>query len=191
MGNNQGLLQRSLISFLADARDLPRRLASGLQGEDQAQVHRELHSFKGLSATVGVSELSNLAARAEKLLQTEGTGEGYRMAVAQLEDRLAQLLPVLDGVAARLAPPAMPTMASTPESAHSNLDSTTVQQLRELLQALQASDMGAMEMHARIRQSMDESLAHSMQGLDTAMADLAFDEAAAECNKLLRLFDTI
>jgi hypothetical protein len=66
-----------------------------------------------------------------------------------------------------------------------------VQQLKELLQALQASDMGAMEMHARIRQSMDESLAHSMQGLDTAMADLAFDEAAAECNKLLRLFDTI
>ena len=191
MGNNQGLLQRSLISFLADARDLPRRLASGLQDEDRAQVHRELHSFKGLSATVGVSELSSLAARAERLLQTDGAGEAYRMAVAQLEDRLAQLLPVLDGLAARLAPPAMPTMAATPNSAHAHLDSTTLQQLKELLQALQASDMGAMEMHARMRQSMDESLAQSMQGLDAAMADLAFDEAAAECNKLLHQFETV
>ena len=71
LGNNQGLLRRSLISYLADARDLPGRLASGLRGEDQAKLHRELHSFKGLSATVGVSELSSLAARAEKLLLTE------------------------------------------------------------------------------------------------------------------------
>jgi hypothetical protein len=71
------------------------------------------------------------------------------------------------------------------------LDSTTLHQLKELLQALQASDMGAMEMHARMRQSMDESLAQSMQGLDAAMADLAFDEAAAECNKLLHQFETV
>jgi PAS domain S-box-containing protein len=191
LGNNQGLLRRSLISYLADARDLPKRLASGLHSEDQAQVRRELHSFKGLSATVGVAELSDLAARAEKLLQADGAGEGYREAVAKLEDRLAQLLPVLDSVAARLASPDMATAATSKTSAHAHLDDTTLQQLRELLQALQASDMGAMEMHARIRQSMDESLANSMQVLDAAMADLAFDDAAAECNKLLHQFETI
>ena len=182
LGNNRGLLQRSLISFVAEARTLPQRLASRLHSDDRAQVQRDLHAFKGLSATVGVSELSTLAAQAEKLLQTDGAGDGYSAAVAQLESRLVQLLPVLDSVAARLASPASP--AST-GSAQASLDGATLQQLKELLQALQESDMGAMELHARLRQSIDASMAHALQCLDDAMADLEFEQAAVECSKLI------
>ena len=188
MGNNQGLLQRSLTSFLAEARTLPQRLDSGMQSDDRAQVHRDLHAFKGLSATVGVAELSTLAARAEKLFQTDNAGEEYRTAVEQLETRLAQLLPMLDGVAARLAPSASPVATG---SAHANLDGATLPQLKELLQALRASDMGTMELYARLRQSVDASLAPSMDGLDEAMADLEFEKAVAECSNLVRKFETI
>jgi CheY-like chemotaxis protein len=188
MGNNQDLLQRSLVSFVADARALPQRLESGLQRNDRAQVQRELHAFKGLSATVGVLELSGLAARAEKLFQTDDAGAEYGAAVALLEARLEQLLPVLDGVAARLAPP--PRATST-GSAPGALDGATLQQFKDLLQALQASDMGAMELHARLRQSIDESFAQAMESLDEAMANLEFELAATECNKLVFQFETI
>jgi PAS domain S-box-containing protein len=188
MGNNQGLLQRSLSSFLADARGLSQRLESGLHSDDRAQVQRDLHAFKGLSATVGVPELSALAARAEKLFKTDNAGDDYLTAVKQLETRLVQLLPVLDSVAARLAPPTSPVATGT---ANAHLDVSSLQQLKKLLLALQASDMGAIELYAVLRQSIDASFAHSMDSLDEAMADLAFEQAAAECSKLVRKFETI
>jgi HPt (histidine-containing phosphotransfer) domain-containing protein len=188
MGNNQSLLQRSLSSFLVEARTLPQRLESGMQGGDRAQVHRDLHGFKGLSATVGVPELSALAAQAEKLFQTNDAGEEYRAAVSQLESRITQLLPVLDDVAARLKPLPSPVQAG---SAHAILDLATLPQLKELLQALHASDMGAVELYARLRQANDAGLAQSLESLDEAMADLAFEQAAIECSKLIRKFETI
>jgi CheY-like chemotaxis protein len=188
MGNNQGLLQRSLSSFLAEARGLSQRLESGLRSNDRAQVQRELHAFKGLSATVGVPELSALAAQAEKLFKTDNAADQYLTAVKQLETRLVQLLPVLDSVAARLAPPTTPVSTG---SANASLDGANMQQLKELLQALRASDMSAIELYALLRQSIDASFMHFMDGLDEAMADLEFEKAAAECSKLVRKFETI
>jgi HPt (histidine-containing phosphotransfer) domain-containing protein len=186
LGNNQGLLQRSLVSFVTDARALPERLEAGLHRGDRAQVLRELHAFKGLSATVGVLELSALAARAESLLKTSGPGEEYGAAVATLQARLVQLLPMLESVATRLAPPRVAAAGTAPVP----LEGGTLKQLKDLLVALQASDMGAMELHARLRQSMDESQAEAMESLDEAMADLEFDQAAAECHKLVLQFET-
>jgi CheY-like chemotaxis protein len=188
MGNNQGLLQRSLSSFLVEARTLPQRLESGLHSDDRAQVQRDLHAFKGLSATVGVAELSALAAQAEKLFQTNDAGGDYLAAVAQLEAKLTQLLPVLDDVAARLTP--LASLVKT-GPAHGNLDGAILLQLKELLQALQASDMGAVELYARLRHSIEPSLVQSMDNLDEAMADLEFEQAASECIKLVRKFETI
>jgi CheY-like chemotaxis protein len=186
LGNNQGLLQRSLVSFVTDARALPERLEAGLHRGDRAQVLRELHAFKGLSATVGVLELSALAARAESLLKTSGPGEEYSAAVATLQSRLVQLLPMLESVATRLAPLRVAAVGTAPVP----LEGVTLKQLKDLLVALQASDMGAMELHARLRQSMDESQAEAMESLDEAMADLEFDQAAAECHKLVLQFET-
>ncbi len=188
MGNNESLLQRSLVAFLAEAKTLPERLELGLQNEDWSQVHRDLHSFKGLSATVGVTELSVLAARAEKLFKKKGAKEDYRSALANLESKLSQLLPLLDDVAARLAQSAEPGLSGT---SFALMDGALLQQLKELLEALRASDMDAMELHARLRQSIDASLVDTMQSLDEAMSNLEFEQAADECNKLVHQFETL
>jgi hypothetical protein len=66
-----------------------------------------------------------------------------------------------------------------------------LQQLKELLEALRASDMDAMELHARLRQSIDASLVDTMQSLDEAMSNLEFEQAADECNKLVHQFETL
>jgi CheY-like chemotaxis protein len=187
MGHNQGLLQRSLVAFIEQARELPQRLASGLLGADRSQVQRDLHSFKGLSATMGVQELSTLAARAEKLCQADHAGDATHQAIAQLEARLTQLLPELEGVVVRLAQ--VDGLAQT-AAEPATMDRGALQQLKALLKTLQDSDMGAMELHARLRQSIDASLAPILHSLDEAMADLDFDEAAAECQKLVHQFET-
>jgi hypothetical protein len=51
--------------------------------------------------------------------------------------------------------------------------------------------MGAMELHAQLRQSINASLVQSMEALDAAMADLEFEQATIECGKLICQFETI
>jgi hypothetical protein len=60
-----------------------------------------------------------------------------------------------------------------------------------LLLALQASDMSAVEMHATLRQGLEDSLGATMETLDAAMSELEFEEAAVACERLVRQFDTI
>jgi signal transduction histidine kinase/DNA-binding response OmpR family regulator len=186
MGGNKGLLQRSISAYMQDARRLPQTLEQGMQAGDLAQVKRELHAFKGLSATIGVQQLSELAAQAEKLVQLPERAADYQALLAQLEARLATVLPLLDEVVALLAP--------APESpaAHGaqTLDQAALQQLKDLLLALRASDMVAMELHANLRQGLDDSLADTMEALDAAMSELEFEQAAAACEKLVQQFDT-
>jgi HPt (histidine-containing phosphotransfer) domain-containing protein len=183
MGGNRGLLQRALQAFVHDAGQLPQRLEQGLQAGDLAQLGRELHAFKGLAATVGVQQLAALAAQAEKMLQAPQPETVQAQVLAPFIERLTQLLPILQGVADALAPGAAPAAGKRA------MDGLALRDLKDLLTALQASDMAAMELHAQLRQSLDASLAPAMEPLDAAMAELEFDIAAAACEKLVRQFE--
>jgi hypothetical protein len=55
---------------------------------------------------------------------------------------------------------------------------------------LKRADMAAMELHATLRQGLDSALAETLEPLDAAMAELEFEEAASECEKLVQKFDT-
>jgi HPt (histidine-containing phosphotransfer) domain-containing protein len=155
-----------------------------------------LHCFKGLSATIGVQELSDLALNAEKLAKagTAGTGgtggtggEALRAALGTFSGRLQSLLPLLEQVADRLVD------ASTEETPVPALetpaDTDTQQSLETLLTALRASDMAALELHAHLRQRQRGALAQAMAPLDRAMADLEFEQAAVACEQLVRTFN--
>ncbi len=186
MGGNAALLQRSMVAFVGDAERLQQRLEQALQIGDLEQAQRELHAFKGLSATMGVRSLSELAARAEKLVQLPERLPEYQVLVLQLWERLAFFLPELESAAAALTPVQDATLSAQRQT----LGASDMQQLKDLLLALQASDMAAMEMHASLRQGQDESLAATMEPLDTAMSDLEFEEAALACESLVRQFET-
>jgi CheY-like chemotaxis protein/HPt (histidine-containing phosphotransfer) domain-containing protein len=184
MGGNKSLLQRSMAAFVSDAKLLLPRLEQGTQSGDLAQVKRELHAFKGLAATMGVQPLSELAARAEKLVMEPQHLDDYQALLAQLSARLAELLPALEDVVRSLA-------ATAPVAAGARtLDKTLLKELKALLVALQASDMAAVEMHASLRQGLDDSLGATMESLDAAMSGLEFEEAGVACEKLVRQFDT-
>jgi HPt (histidine-containing phosphotransfer) domain-containing protein len=176
-------LQRALQAFVHDAEQLPQRLEHHRQAGDLVQLGRDLHAVKGLSATMGVQQLSDLAAHAEKALQAPQQGREHEQALKQFTECLTQFLPLLQSVANALAP------AVAPAAGERAMDGLALQQLKALLQALQASDMAALELHAQLRQSLDVSLAPTLEPLDTAMAELEFDTAAAACEKLVRQFE--
>ncbi|NVO05516.1 MAG: response regulator, partial [Rhodoferax sp.] len=186
MGGNAGLLQRSMASYISDARRLQQTVEQALLVGEREQAKRELHAFKGLSATMGVQSLSELAAQAEKLVLQPQRAPDYQALAAQLWERLAQILPAMERACANLAA----AQGGPAKAAVQPLGQQTLEQLKALLQALQASDMAAMEMHANMRQDIDDTLAATMEDLDAAMSDLEFEAAALACEKLVRQFET-
>jgi CheY-like chemotaxis protein len=182
MGGNADLLRRSLNAFAVDARTLPQRLDQALAQADWKALKRELHSLKGLAATVGLEEVSALAARAEKQVLADAVEPTFATARDALQIRLAQVLQTLDAAQER-----RPSTATQPvQGEDMQWTAASIAQLRALLAALQSSNMVSMELHAHLRQELPEAQALVMADLDNAMAELDFEAAATACEALLQ-----
>ena len=184
MGGNAGILQRSLRAFIAQAQALPERMQSwGPAMADVTSAQRDMHSFKGLAGTMGVAPLAETAYILEQTLKKDAWAD-----LPAARDSLCQSigiwLPKMQEVADRLLPsgPALAADAVT----DSQVPGEWLEQLQALHTALQASDMGAMELHAQLRCIPVAGLDGAMEPLDAAMADLDFDQAAVECGKLIQ-----
>jgi CheY-like chemotaxis protein len=193
MGGNIGLFVKTLRAFARDTALLPDRVDALVAAGDIATARRELHGFKGLTATLGVNALSALAAKAEALAhpsdksdKSDKAGEPIqqlRVLLAQIRTGVALWMPALQALAGDLAQEneAASDAAARPAADGVNL----LGQLSELLEVLRNSDMQAMELHATLRQSCPDELAEVLEPLDTAMADLDFEMATVECEKLV------
>jgi CheY-like chemotaxis protein len=191
MGGNTGLLQRSIQAFLRDAEVLPARVRTLLDEYNLADVRREMHSLKGVAAALGVVDIASLAGIAEKLAVDPVERNALESTCDRVFAALTPMVPVLQDVRQRLGPLAGQDVSSgsgggaamaAPEKVH------LVASLQAMMAALQASDMGAMEMHATLRQTVVGLDVQAMEPLDAAMADLEFEAAAIECDKLIRLW---
>ena len=187
MGGNAVLLQRSVASYISDARKLPARLLQLLQTSDPGGFKRELHAFKGLSATVGAQALSHLAAQLEKDSQNPSTAPDLTQAVERLQESVDRYLPELEAAVAKLVDQQPASVTDTAPVVMTG--GSFVKQMRGLLAALRASDMGAMELHATLHHNLGPDHASLMQDLDAAMANLDFEAAARACVHCLTEFD--
>jgi len=181
MGDNQGLLARAFQAYVAEARGILERLPQQLSSGVTPELKRELHSFKGLSATMGVGVLSALAAEAEQWV-IQGAWEMVQSSVDALVQQTARLLPTLSMVADQL-------QAAVQQPQTSEGGALPRAQLEVLLEALRASNMRALDLFATLRQARVGSDAVLLQPLDEAMASLDFALAAKECEKLLTGLD--
>jgi HPt (histidine-containing phosphotransfer) domain-containing protein len=175
------LFARTLQAFAHDAGLLPSRLDALVVAGDADAARRELHALKGLTATLGLKALSEVAAQAEKMATAPLAARAPELAdlISQICERLAGVLPSLTALARQLVADAVvPEVAGTDGV-------VLLDQLRGLLSALVADDMAAMELHAELRQACGDELADAMAPLDAAMAELNFELAAAECEILM------
>ena len=187
LGSHVPLYRKSLQSFLSDLALVMPRLAALRTSLDSPGLVRELHSLKGLAATLGANSLSRCAALTEKAAIASGiTAAGL---LDSLEKEITEAIPNLQAVDKQLvslfpANPVTTDAMASPEvqGAPASLRS----QLEVLLAALQKSDMTSMEMHAHLRQQVNAALDDSwFEPLDRAMADLDFEAAATACNVML------
>jgi CheY-like chemotaxis protein len=184
LGGNVGLMQRTLQSFVNDAEDMPQRMKVWLAGTDLETMQRELHAFKGLAGTLGIASLSRLAADVEQLARLWET-DVLQASVQALTAEVHHLLPLLKDVAQRLLPPKELSAAGL-TSPQTEVPGAWMAQLEALHVALLASDMGAMELHAQLRFVPIAALESALTALDDAMAELDFEQAAVECEKIIQ-----
>jgi CheY-like chemotaxis protein len=182
MGGNVGLLHRSMQAFMQDAKVLHQRMTT-LVNDDMGTALREMHAFKGLAGTLGIESLARLAHSAEKEMK-QSDGAATQTALDTLHIQIQRVLPLLHDVADRLLPSnPSETVQAAPQSMP--VPDGWMTQFRALHAALKASDMGAMELHAQLRCVPVGGLESALIPLDAAMAELDFEQAAVECEKII------
>jgi HPt (histidine-containing phosphotransfer) domain-containing protein len=184
VGGNTEVYAKVLQAFAADMGRVPGQLATHLSTGDATQAARELHTLKGLAATVGARHLAQLAAQLEKKVKAGVDAAERADVVDELRSAIAALAVTLEPLLAQTPksdPTASPTAAqlSTAERAQLHHD------LRALAQLLKNSDMVAMEVFATVDKNFGPHFGETIEPLRIAMNSLEFEAAEAHCQKLL------
>jgi len=194
MGRQHDLYKQVAQRVVAD---LP-RYAQAVRGwlaaaqpPPQAEAVRELHTLKGLAATVGAQALAQAAARAEAAFVEAQPGAGQRQAVA--EPSLAALLDALDGAAAALQQAlTQPALATAPQqtplqppAANAQSDPALQQTLQRLRHCLLAFDMQALDLAQQLAPQYAGALGERLPLLLQAVQNLDFAAALAVCDAYL------
>ena len=198
------MLGRSLTGFCADFAPAQLRWTDHFTQAQWEPLQRELHTFKGLAATLGLQAVSALAAQAEQHTKTcAARGEpvhpadrrAVEQAIQDLSASVDEILPTAVALAEQLMASIAPAQALTgitaaatpkaPPSTGAALSENAAQTLRHLHELLEASDMRAMEVHALLFSVMPADWADRLAPLDAAMSNLEFEEAAEICRGLM------
>lgn len=175
------MLTGVLQTFARDMAVAPSTLQALLAKAQFADATREMHTLKGLAATVGARHLSQVAATIERQLKQAPAQAGDSALVQELQD-------AVDATARALAPVLQRPAADAPSAVAEHTvegDAAFLTDLQSLCAMLEESDMSAMELHARIRQVHGDALGPDGVALDEAMAALEFAQAAELCRALI------
>jgi HPt (histidine-containing phosphotransfer) domain-containing protein len=192
LGDNPALYLQIAEAFCAELATLPLQLdALRHPGTDLAAAKRVLHTFKGLSLTVGALALSEACRQAEgRLKDAQDPGElpdattlaTLRHQLTTAADATLQaLVPVLE----RLKPASTATAEQTLHAQAALDPPRLVDDLRALKHLLDASDMRAIDLHADI-QRRHATANHQLGGLQAAVLSFDFAQGVVQCQALIR-----
>jgi HPt (histidine-containing phosphotransfer) domain-containing protein len=183
LGHNTGLYVSLLTSYLTEIATLPDQLDRSLLAGDRAGAARLLHTLKGLSATVGASDLAGVAKQIEGVLKTDDASLTHDALRGSLRDAVRRAEQTMGDTAGRYA---KAPQTPAPGRAAAAPDPTALRsQLSELRELLNHSDMRALEVYAGLRDALGQSAPSSLKALDSALADFDFPHGAACCDAWL------
>jgi CheY-like chemotaxis protein len=188
LGGKLGVYRRSLGSFVGDLGGIEAALAGTSMPEGRVSAARELHTLKGVAATLGVTRLASAAAEGESLLngcptpqQAVAALAGVRASIAELRSALGSLCEAIDD---GLQNP-VPSSALDLDPRGSEDDAALIDALWSLQRMLAESDMGAIEAVACLRARFRNLANPALEALDQAIGDLDFDAAQRHCRDWL------
>jgi signal transduction histidine kinase/CheY-like chemotaxis protein len=188
LGGDRAMFATILKSFANDLPQSPERLAVHLRSGDRSEATRSMHTLKGLAATVGARQLSQVAARIEAALKAKSAPDESRSLVKELQQAVDQtvlvLQPLLQNYGAHLAPPSLGEASRVVTSTRLNTDlfSRDILTLHSLL--LQ-SDMLALKAYSQLCTKYATHLSQDRTALDAAMLKLDFAHAAVLCDQII------
>jgi HPt (histidine-containing phosphotransfer) domain-containing protein len=195
LGGKLRVFGRTLHSFTADMRHLPAELERQLQCGDLDAVRRELHSLKGVAATVGATGLAVLAGEAEARLAGAASASDLANCVAGVGAAVAQASVVLDELCAVLGNDAEAGTVSTAPAnpAGAALIPAELALLGSLLRTLHglllASDLDAADALRDIRAHIPAAGGPRLDALEAAIDSLEFESALVCCGDWLQECD--
>ncbi|HPW28247.1 MAG TPA: response regulator [Rhodoferax sp.] len=189
LGGNADLYADVVASYLAELPSQPDQLDALLNSGDLAEAGRLLHTFKGLSATVGATYLAAVTKATELAVKSNAPAqdlaplrETFRGTV---ERTVHLLLPQLrqSGLdASRVRTAAAPAL--------SKHDRTIVRTaLQELHALLLASDLRALETHSGLRTNPSVVAMDGFDALSQSIVQFDFASAVNHCAQLLQQLD--
>lgn len=186
LGGKLKVYGRTLRSFTAELQRLPQQLHGQLQGGDDGALCRELHTLKGVAATVGVTTLAGLVGEAEaQLARGEDTAEKATCvarvgaAVEAAAAPLAALCDALEGGKAAFVAPRIVAALTPADMARLASLLRTVQGL------LQASDLDATSAVQALRAQLPAAAGTRLDALESAIDSLEFETALSRCDEWL------
>ena len=197
LGGKLKIYVRTLRGFTSGLRGLPRRLQDQLRRGERDTLSRELHTLKGVAATVGAMALARQASEAEAQLAgvppVTGEADGVARLGAAIDTAaasLALLCAVLDGEqqeAARVGSGAVSgAVICAVAAALTPADTALLSSLLRTVQSLlQASDLDAANALQTLRARLPAAAGARLDALETAVESLEFEAALACCGNWL------
>ena len=175
MGGNTVVFASILEAFTRDAVLIPDQLTIQLTQAQSADAIRTLHTLKGLAATVGATQLAQLAAQLETRAKAGITPSDQSEVVAQLREAI--------DAAAKALQPTLEQLSAEPEP--DNGTETTAAQLHAdmaaLLDLLSHSNLQALDVFDKMLRDHAQQWSEVLLPLGQAIGRLDFAAAAALC----------
>ncbi|WAR44172.1 CHASE domain-containing protein [Methylomonas rapida] len=181
LGNDRGLYAQMARRFQNDQQEMLARMDQAMQQQDHASLARELHTLKGLAATLGARALSEQAAAAETRIKDKADRPEIEQLIAALRERLRESNRLLSDLAERLDPP-RPAAAAYPANPERILEL-----LKQLERLLVEHNMRALEAHAELKREVAAMPSAPYAALDDAIGKLDFAAAHEQILTLLAL----
>lgn len=184
LGGNLELYRSILRTYLSEIIGLPEQLTDFLNAGDMVGAYRLLHTIKGLSATVGANHMAEIAKMVESSLRQTDAKQQHSQLLVTFRKAVTVTSNLLGEVAQKFTTPTFNETAH-PEGTTLNL-SELVADLKKLHSLLKSSDMSAIIVHQKIRNTHNCSREAELTRLDQAMKSFDFFQGAAQCERLIQ-----
>ncbi|HJV03602.1 MAG TPA: ATP-binding protein [Burkholderiaceae bacterium] len=182
---NAAVYQHALQRFAADCGPLAAQVPETLDSfATSAAAARQLHSLKGLAATVGADALAALAQSMELLLRSQASPMDWQMEHARLIAEARRAASAAAELAAGMARHLARFSATATDGAPTDAASLP-QELARLRRLLDASSLDALPLFERLLREQRAAMEPEAASLEAAMESFDLVRAAAICQTIL------
>ena len=184
LNNNRSLFARLAMAFTNDQSRIMASFSQNLEQGEYARAGRDLHTLKGVAASLGATALARCAAETESALAEPLDKDR----IQQLSSRLAGLFEdacrFFEQAAIELTMTAPREKDATSPSAVTFSAIQLDKELCLLESLLRSGNMQSADKYQKLRMSLQTTAGHLLEPLEEAMQRLDFHTAADKCQKI-------